>query len=109
DTLWRTSDGGRTWSSASLGATVCQAGSISAISMLDDTHGWDVEDEPTGPVGALLATSNAGATWGSRSERLPVLGVVRFVTSQVGYLGGDPAVMNPGRLYRTTDGGRTWS
>ena len=104
--LWRTTDGGLTWTSAPL--PVPSAVDVSApisISGPDDLH-WFLSLSlqqglgRTGP-GVLLASSNGGRTWSRRV--LPGAGAVAFTTPTQGWLA--PV---DGGLYRTGNGGRTW-
>ena len=105
-TLWRTTDGGSTWTPLPLPlpAGVDAAAPIS-VAAPDASH-WFVSLSLQqslglpGP-GVLLATSDAGRTWSRRL--LPGSGAIAFTGAGQGWLA--PV---SGRLYRTRDGGRTW-
>lgn len=75
---------------------------------LDATHGWAV-------VGtSLFWTADGGQTWDSGSS-LPASGTIQFVDAQHGWLvssgSPDPGVGVYSRtpVYRTSDGGETWT
>jgi N-acetyl-anhydromuramyl-L-alanine amidase AmpD len=104
--LWRTTDGGLTWSSSPLPAPdVIDASAPISVAAPDESH-WFVSlslqqgSGLPGP-GVLLASSNGGRTWTRRV--LPGSGTIAFTTPTQGWLA--PVV---GDLYRTGDAGRTW-
>ena len=102
-----TSDGGHTWSDASLSAR----DPVVQVQMLKAAIGWSV----TG-TGRLLATTDGGQHWrdvgGVHQVRY-----VHFVDARHGWaLVGDRLVVTPdgttvkaGQLVATADGGTTWS
>ena len=104
--LWRTADGGLTWTSAALPmpASIDAAAPVT-LSAPDASHVFVSLSLQQGlgrlGPGVLLASANGGHTW-SRSV-LPGAGEVAFTAGRRGWLA--PAV---GGLYRTGDGGRTW-
>lgn len=110
DTLWRSSDGGSSWASATVPGEVCAAGSTALVRFADRLHGWIVVLDPTGPVAHLYSSSDGGRTWTAPIGRLPELGDAGLSTASDGYLGAAhlPGIYSPG-LYATGDGGRTWS
>ena len=104
--LWRTADGGLTWTSARLPmpASVDAAAPIS-LSAPDSSHLYvDLSLQQglgrLGP-GVLLVSSDGGRTWSRRV--LPAAGSLAFETPARGWLA--PVA---GGLYRTNDGGLTW-
>ena len=104
--LWRTADGGGTWTSSPLPmpASVDAAAPIS-LSAPDASHVFVSLSLQQGlgrlGPGVLLASSNGGRTW-SRHV-LPGSGEVAFPTATRGWL--TPV---DGRLYSTNNGGQTW-
>jgi N-acetyl-anhydromuramyl-L-alanine amidase AmpD/photosystem II stability/assembly factor-like uncharacterized protein len=104
--LWRTTDGGLTWTSSPL--PLPKSVDVSApisLAAPDDLH-WFVSlsvQQGLGRVGpgVLLASSNGGRTW-SRGV-LPGSGAIAFSTPTQGWLASVD-----GGLFRTRDGGRTW-
>lgn len=116
---YHTSDGGINWSKI----TVPYSGA--KISFLDPNNGWALADLGVGAGSnavAVYQTSDAGATWNmnfvndpnqaSASDSLP-LGGLKFgltpLDMQTAWIFG--VVYAPGTpyLFRTDDGGRTWS
>lgn len=101
--VYRTSDGGRSWQAS----RVPGGGSID---FLDRRHGYAL-----GPDG-LFRTADGGTTW-RRTSRPSVHGPVTFLDSRTGFAFQDEtnSIIGPydgpefGHLYKTTDGGRTWS
>jgi photosystem II stability/assembly factor-like uncharacterized protein len=126
-TIYRTSDGGRSWSSIPGGV---QAGSQSTtqIQLLTPRVAYRAIVEPTGPGFALAVTTDAGRSWrtvyrgpnppGPAYRHGPFELPTVFSGRRDGFSGAGLAALTedwplaaPGavRLYRTTDGGRTWS
>lgn len=124
--LERTVDGGRTWRVSSLPGCAAPAPyhrcQPSQISFLDARHGYVVATPPWGKGNPrLLWTDDGGASW--RLVARPALdGEITFVSRRDGFLFRPIGVttcdgaMNapcppntPPALYRTTDGGETWS
>jgi photosystem II stability/assembly factor-like uncharacterized protein len=104
--LWRTTDGGVTWTSSPLPApTAVDVSAPISVAATDALH-WFVGlslQQGLGRVGpgVLLASSNGGRTWSRRV--LPGSGPTAFTTPMQGWL-----APTDGGLYRTRDGGRTW-
>jgi photosystem II stability/assembly factor-like uncharacterized protein len=108
-TVWRSLDGGHTWSVRLAGAHSCSAGSTAHLQFLDPQHGWLVLSSTDAPVARLEATYDGGATWHVVDEQLPELGDLMFVTPTDGYLGASPSIPFGSNLYVTHDSGRTWA
>ncbi|HZP30162.1 MAG TPA: hypothetical protein VFC99_14510 [Acidimicrobiia bacterium] len=115
-TNYRTTDGGRTWlTDARCDNAVCP--SFTAIDFVDDDHGWSVvgSDDGTGS-GRLYVSSDGGAHWTTIGP-VPFNGQVRYLDTRRGWgrtgphaLGANGGYTNPGgELFRTDDGGRTWT
>jgi hypothetical protein len=104
--LWRTTDGGLTWTSSSLPvpSNVDAAAPISAAAP-DASHAFVTLSLQQGlglsGPGVLLASSDGGRTWWRTI--LPSSGEIEFATASRGWLVGDD-----GGVYATGDGGRTW-
>lgn len=109
-TVWRTTDGGSSWSSSPAPGHNCAAGSTSMIRFVDRGHGFLVDISATGPSESLYGSDDGGRNWSPRARRLPEYGDVSFFNPLDGYLGGFSRPELAGhQLYATHDGGRTWS
>ena len=73
------------------------------IWFLDEEHGWAVNSN-----GQALYTADGGSTWAIKHVFPPrtYLRCVTFASPSHGWIG---ALSGPHRLYRTTDGGTTWT
>ena len=104
--LWRTTDGGLTWTSSRLPVPVgIDAAAGISVSAPDASHlflGLSLQQGLGLPgPGVLLASSDGGRTWSRRV--LPGSGEIAFTTASRGWLA--PV---DGRFYGTNDGGQTW-
>lgn len=110
-----TTDGGRTWhvSTPPGCLRVCYDGSLS---FLDARHGYlFAAVQGARAPNKLFRTSDGGRTW-QLVSRPSIWGPITFANSNDGFAGGPgqtiigpyigPSIIT---LYRTTDGGRTWS
>lgn len=104
----RTDDGGSTWQSVSLPASLFPSGWNGAeVSFIDRADGW-VLVQPYARSGqpersVVLSSTDGGAHWTVANRTAPVIDAA-FTSSTVGWgLGA-----GGGSLYRTTDGGVSW-
>ncbi len=104
----RTADGGSTWQSVSLPASLFPSGWNSAeVSFIDRSDGW-VLVQPYTPTGqpqrsVVLSSTDGGAHWAVADRNAPAIDAA-FSSPAVGWgLGA-----GGGSLYRTTDGGVSW-
>lgn len=119
-TIRRTDDGGSTWREVHLPGGY----RVGAIDVLDDAaHGWvsglrcpSEEGSPCDPVQqAVLRTTDGGATWivVNDDDRRRWFTGMQFKTPDVGWATGyeceDETGVCTAKLFRTSDGGRTWS
>jgi photosystem II stability/assembly factor-like uncharacterized protein len=120
--LRRTTDGGRTWVNVPIPLHRLQS-----LSFVDATHGWiggaclsPPGPSPSGPCNqaVLFATSDGGAHWSQLFSPPPAMGeagaLVYRLNQQLGWvITGDNGQCTMGgcwgQLYRTTDGGKTWT
>lgn len=109
----KTKDGGRTWYDPSLGVPPPNAPSFIAVGFRDSLVGWAADNR-----GTVCITFDGGANW-LLAPRIPQFGKLIFADAQNGWLltasggvdyerhvaGGEPY----DQIFRSTDGGRTWS
>lgn len=117
--LYRTADGGLTWS---ISSTPFSSGDLSFV---DAGHGWMLADLGVGAGSnavAVFQTTDGGATWtktytndpndSEAGDSLPLGGLKSDLVPldmRTAWVGG--VVYSPGTVYlfRTDDGGQTWS
>jgi photosystem II stability/assembly factor-like uncharacterized protein len=109
--ILHTTDSGKTWQRQKTGTDVY----LFSIAFVDALHGWAVGDKSI-----LLETHDGGANWSlhkiipssqkelSAEEAVasqdPVLYDIQFLDTRTGWVVGEF-----GKIYRTTDGGQSWS
>jgi photosystem II stability/assembly factor-like uncharacterized protein len=116
ETIYRTSDGGRSWRAFSAPMHNIAAGAADSLQFITPTKGFLMDTEPTAPAATLYRTSDGGATWhrvattqpGRRGGPGVLPAVGRFEFEPGGPVGWLSNTMFGSQLYRTTNGGRTW-
>ena len=122
----RSTNGGRTWTFSALPGCLQTCGANLSVSFVDPAHGFaTIGPGLSGPT-MLFSTDNGGATW-TRVGGLPDLGSILsggpgpgaqivFSSALDGWAVTGPTFGNGaqasspgGALYRTTDGGVSWS
>ncbi len=98
---WRTTNGGGSWERM----TTMPAGSWSHLDFMTGTTGF------AGANGACVFTTNAGATWSLRSgyPDCPVIYGMDFRDTQVGLVGGYLPSAGQNGIWKTTNGGVSWT
>jgi photosystem II stability/assembly factor-like uncharacterized protein len=87
---------------------------VTGLSPIDADHGWAAAGQFTPAGGALLHTSDGGATWARVGVPCPFGGVsvVSFVTDRHGWVGCSET-LGAGQEFKavleTSDAGRTWA
>lgn len=109
-TVWRTTDGGRTWRPATLSTTLAHGPAlILQLNFVNRLDGWLMDQTPSPGMGApspayLFRTSDGGVRWTRASwpKGGAAVGRLRFYEPALGVAEGRP-------LSITRDGGRTWT
>lgn len=98
---WRTADGGDSWSQISS----VPAGSWRAIDFVSASTAF------MGGSGALIRSTDGGITWQVRTgyPDCPIVFGMDFWDANLGLVGGTRISPNDDGIYKTIDGGATWS
>jgi hypothetical protein len=108
--IWHTEDGGRHWRLQDA-PVPCR---LEAVWFVDDRRGWIVGGW-THPythrtTGIVLRTSDGGQRWETLpSLSLPALKGVKFFDLRNGWALGNASALYPVGVFRTEDGGLSWS
>ncbi len=95
--IWKTTDGGNTWSTQTTGG----ADYLKKSYFLDENTGFAFG----GPTySEVIKTTNGGTTWQSVSQESYIAYSMHFINALTGVYG-----CADGRVYRTVDGGNTWN
>lgn len=113
--LYRTEDGGKTWTNVS---PVSQASFTAPpqfrrnLFFYDKENGWIARDEFNGGKPVILHTVNGGETWiTSTFPDKTHIAAIQFINAKTGWLlcSADSGMSHSEKsLYLTTDGGATW-
>jgi photosystem II stability/assembly factor-like uncharacterized protein len=122
NTFLKTTDGGASWTAFEIPFIFDPMNpfrlpdmySMSAVHFIDGQTGWAAGDKQVldamtmKTVGAVMKTSNGGATWSDCSPQTEHrLNSVFFTDAQNGYTAGGK--FNAAVILKTTDGGKTWT
>jgi photosystem II stability/assembly factor-like uncharacterized protein len=108
--LARTMDGGVTWTTVFSG----EQRAVVDVAFIDADNGWMVSRSMQGSV--LEQTSDGGKSWAkvstpqtSKPGKISALAAVRFFDRCEGWLVGRAGEQGPGVLWRSEDGGSSWT
>jgi photosystem II stability/assembly factor-like uncharacterized protein len=109
-TILRTDDGGLTWTLVPVN-TSC---SLTSVHFVDEMNGWAAGGQSVSLVdrthAVILRTRDGGRTWATiTGTLLPALRELRMVNAQSGWAWGSPTQHFPSGIFRTEDGGTSWS
>ncbi len=104
--IYRTTNGGGAWTTV----YTLVGGFIDAIHMFDANNGIAVGD-PVGGVWTIIKTTDGGATWNPISTPLPQVGAEAGWNNSMSVIGTTNIWFgtNSSKVYRSTDGGSTWT
>lgn len=109
--VYRTTDGGTTWSSTLLGLTNDALGGTGYLAVGGERNGWAIATLTTSSAfsaGLLFRTADAGASWSEL--HIPIAGQMSFADSRLGVVVDPRGATRAGRpAYETVDGGVHWS
>ena len=101
DAMRRSTNNGVSWSTVTTGSTLRDVCIVPGTQEV-----WAVGDGATTLSSMFFYSSDGGINWATRFNLgVESFSAVRFVDSQRGYLGSSSL----GRVYRTTDGGASWT
>ena len=97
--IWHTADGGDNWEEQFHDEDMC----LHQCSFVDAQTGW-VAGGTNGWDGVILKTTDGGQSWIQDEREYPYFRGIEFFNHQIGW-----AVRPTYELYRTLDGGLTWT
>ena len=108
--IWQTSDGGRHWRLQPSPVT-CR---LESVFFLDADTGWAVGGVMHGythkSTGVVLQTRDGGRRWVRvGGAMLPALKWIKMFDTANGWAVGNSSAMYPAGVFRTDDGGRSWT
>lgn len=114
----RSTDGGETWTFSALPGCLQACGANLSMSFVDSEHGFAAIGPGQAGSTMLFSTNNGGATWARLGAKRNLGGSAQIVFSSAlaGWAVTGPTFGDRGQqtspggiLYRTTDGGISWS
>ncbi|MCA9081499.1 MAG: hypothetical protein KDA58_13130, partial [Planctomycetaceae bacterium] len=110
--VWKSTDGGGTWSFVAVPADL-QDVSWHSVCFLTDRVGWlaggRVRVKQHAHEGVLCYTQDGGLNWERLAAPLPYLKHVQFFDLEAGVAISEPSRRFPSGVMQSNDGGRTWT
>jgi hypothetical protein len=108
----RSLDGGLTWTAGTVTGITPTTGYITALTAIDANIAWVTALSLNGA--RILKTTNAGATWVQQGTAFSSVdsypNLIHFFNANEGIAQGDPLTQGGSfEVYRTVDGGTTWT
>ncbi len=123
--IYRTTDGGQSWQEAAITLKAANSGFVARrITFSDASHGWllltDTQEQSGSENAYIYGTADGGQQWtqlsttGTSTGSIPLSGdkvALSFLNAQTGWLavGDYSSLTSMAGLYRTLDGGHTWT
>ncbi len=125
--IYRTSDGGSTWTSAAGGGHSANAGAETLIDLVSPTAAFEEQLEPTAPRMSLSVTTNAGQSWktvytgptptpANGRYQVPFMMPMTFTDTRHGFAAtglppteGTPGSAGEADFFSTTNGRSAWT
>ena len=82
--VYRSSDGGRSWKAYAFHAHSCVGGANFSLYVESDSRAWVLQNEPTGPNSRVYRTADGGRSWRLVSKLATYGGKVAFVSPRDG-------------------------
>ena len=98
--IFRSTSGGIDWQQQRFGKEF----GLTSVAFIDSLHGWAVGAFFNCECGVVLQTRDGGNSWNQQMVTSDWVWTVKFFNQHFGWITG-----SGGRVYRTTDGGESWT
>lgn len=101
-TIIKTTDGGATWTPVLGGDPASTEDKVHKLRFIDEYHGWAVQ-------GRKLLRTTDGESWEEYGSTPLRMGDYAFLSPQSGVAAGGTSEQSTSQIFRTDDGGKTWT